>query len=231
MSENVWFKHWAKKSLGSNDLNSLTDHEERIWWRFLSVASAEEPRWHVRLSPKLTLDAIAYSCHSTPAKLRAALKRFETMAMLTATDDGWVVTNWEKHQETPEARRQRLKRDRDRDMSRDSHAESNGESNASLLREEEQRTDLLSTKEVAPKRRSARKIEESDIDRWQAEYPHVDIPAMVKDYENWKGSDGHKDRVLGFQNQLRDQWRLEKFAKKTPERRYNREEGIFAGVD
>src|SRR5689334_7259706 len=105
--ENVWFKHWAKKSLGSADLNSLTDHEERVWWRFLSVASSQEDRWTVRLSLKLTLEAIAFSCHSTPAKLKAALARFEAMGMLSAIDGGWVVTNWEKHQETPEAKRKR----------------------------------------------------------------------------------------------------------------------------
>ena len=83
----------------------------------------------------------------------------------------------------------------------------------------------------APSKPRLRKIEPEDVSRWEGEYPAVDIPAMVADYLNWKGSAGHHDKVLGFQNQLRDQWRLEKFAKKAPERRYNREEGIFAGVD
>lgn len=127
VSENAWFKHWAKKSISSPDLNSLTDHEERVWWRFLSVASSQEERWVVRLSVKLTLEALVYSCHSTNTKLKAALSRFEAMGMLTAIEDGWVVTNWEKHQETPEAKRKREQRERDKardmsqDKSRDSH--------------------------------------------------------------------------------------------------------------
>ena len=146
VSENVWFKHWAKKSLSSDDLASLTDHEERVWWRFLAVASSQDERWTVRLSLKLTIEAMARSCASTPPKLRASLARFEAMGMLTAVGGGWLVTNREKYQETPEAKRKREQRERDkhrdldRDMSQDSHAPSHG----SLLREEDrgQRTDL-----------------------------------------------------------------------------------------
>jgi len=84
---------------------------------------------------------------------------------------------------------------------------------------------------VAAKPKRARRITPEDVARWEGQHPTVDIPAMVLDYENWKGSAGHHDKVLGFENQLRDEWRLEKFRRKAPERRYNREEGIFAGVD
>lgn len=65
---------------------------------------------------------------------------------------------------------------------------------------------------VAPKPRK-RLISREDVTRWEGAHPTVDIPAMVKDYENWTGSSKHTDKVLGFENQLRDSWRLEKFRK------------------
>ena len=69
---------------------------------------------------------------------------------------------------------------------------------------------------AAPAKPRLRKIEPEDVSRWEGEYPAVDIPAMVADYLNWSGSSKHVNKVLGFQNQLRDQWRLEKFRKQAP---------------
>ena len=69
---------------------------------------------------------------------------------------------------------------------------------------------------VAAKPKRARRMTPEDVARWEGQHPTVDIPAMVLDYENWSGSSKHVDKVLGFQNQLRDQWRLEKFRKQAP---------------
>ncbi len=117
LAEQPWFKVWAQSVLGSVDLNNFSDHEERVWWRLLCVASEQEERWHVTMG----LPALARMCASTPAKARAALVRFEQRGMVRSDGDGWWIANWEKYQETPEARRQRLKRERDkqRDLSRD----------------------------------------------------------------------------------------------------------------
>jgi hypothetical protein len=106
VADQPWFKVWAKASLGSLDLNSLLDHEERIWWRLLCVASEEEERWHVTMAAP----ALARFCATTPPKLTAALALFTRKGMLTADPGGWWVTNWEKYQETPEAKRKRLYR-------------------------------------------------------------------------------------------------------------------------
>lgn len=114
-----WFKHWAHASLVSPDLNALTDHEERVWWRLLAVGSIEVERWHVRMQ----LPALARMCASTPARLRTTLQTFAERGMVEMGDGEIVICNAPYWQESPDAKRQRTKRDRDkqRDLSRDSH--------------------------------------------------------------------------------------------------------------
>jgi len=135
MAENRWFKVWGREVLASVDLRSLTDHEERVWWRLMAAASCEEPRWTIEESP-----ALAQFCASTPPKFAAALRTFESRRMVSR--DGSLITlaNAEKYQETPEARRKREQRERERgsvtshgqtrDMSQDkrvtSHVTSHG---------------------------------------------------------------------------------------------------------
>lgn len=63
------------------------------------------------------------------------------------------------------------------------------------------------------KRTRHRKIEESDVARWEGAHPDVDIRAMVADYQNWKGSSDHHDKVQGFENQLRMDWKRKQFAR------------------
>ena len=230
VSENVWFKHWAKKSLGSDDLNSLSDHEERVWWRFLSIASSQEPRWTVRLSVKLTIDAMARSCASTPTKLRSALARFEAMGMLARVDGGWLVANWEKHQETPEAKRKREQRERDkrrdieRDMSQDSHTQ------------EEQRTDTVPNGTVAPKRRRRDPfVALTEDERAILLSENADLEGAAEQIDL---ATSHEKRFqyptnqLGYvRNWLRNdrKWHPEKV--KAHARQIFKEEGIFAGLD
>jgi hypothetical protein len=125
MAENRWFKVWGREVLASIDLNSLTDHEERVWWRLLAAASNEEPRWTIEVTP-----VVARFCASTPARLGAALATFERRGMIRQEGNCVTFVNAEKYQETPAAKRKREQRERDRardsdrdperDMSRDS---------------------------------------------------------------------------------------------------------------
>ena len=75
---------------------------------------------------------------------------------------------------------------------------------------------LLTTQ--TPMKTSARKprkreIQDEDIRTLQAQNPDLDIPAFVADYLNWDGSAHHNDKLLGFQNQLRQEWRCNQFRK------------------
>ena len=58
-----------------------------------------------------------------------------------------------------------------------------------------------------------RNIQESDIARWQDEHPEWDIPAFVADYLNWSGSSRHSDKVQGFENQMRIEWKCKQFTR------------------
>ena len=133
MAENRWFKVWGREVLASVDLNSLTDHEERVWWRLLAAASDQEPRWSIEETP-----ALARFCVSNTAKLAGALKTFEARGMVARDGALITLTNAEKYQETPEARRKREQRERERegvtrpgqtrDMSQDNRVTSHGTS-------------------------------------------------------------------------------------------------------
>lgn len=109
MAENRWFKVWGREVLASVDLNSLTDHEERVWWRLMAAASDQEPRWTIEETPVL-----ARFCVSNSTKLGAALRTFEGRGMVTRAGTLITLTNAEKYQETPEARRKREQRERER---------------------------------------------------------------------------------------------------------------------
>jgi len=104
-----WFKHWGKESLGSSDLNALSDHEERIWWRLLAVGCGQPERWHINV-PR---EALARLCASTPTKFAAALVTFERRGMVSLESGEVFLVNAQKYQETPEARRKRMQRERD----------------------------------------------------------------------------------------------------------------------
>lgn len=96
-----WFKIWAAEALLSDDLDDLLDHEERIWWRLLMVASLENERWTFEISKKT-----ARKCHTTELKLTKAVKNFLGRGMLSAiTDDVFLVTNGPKWNEQTERRR------------------------------------------------------------------------------------------------------------------------------
>jgi len=63
----------------------------------------------------------------------------------------------------------------------------------------------------AEKKQRKRLIAEADIARWTRDNPEVDIAAMVADYLNWTGSSGHHDKVQGFENQLRLDFKRNQF--------------------
>src|SRR5690606_21409949 len=89
MNQAPWFKHWANASITSRDLMSLSDHEERVWWRLLSLAAMSDTRWEIEYEPK----ALAPFCASTPAKFKAAIKTFEAKGMVEVDGDTIVIAN------------------------------------------------------------------------------------------------------------------------------------------
>ena len=96
-----WFKVWASEALLSDDLDDLSDHEERVWWRLVMVASLENERWTVEVSEKT-----ARKCHTKLPKLTAAVENFLGRGMLSALGDGWfVVTNGHKWNEDTERKK------------------------------------------------------------------------------------------------------------------------------
>lgn len=135
MGESVspWFKVWGKESVGSLDLQSLSDHEFRVFWNLMFIGSIQEPRWFIQKDER----QLARLCGSTPPKFRAAVGVLARRGMVKVSNEFIQMINAEKWQETPEARRQRLKRERDRqrnadrdkgrdalrDMSRSSHGD------------------------------------------------------------------------------------------------------------
>lgn len=203
MSEQPWFKVWAQPVLGSLDLSNLSDHEERVWWRLLCVAASESERGRITTP----LPVLARHCASTPVKAKQALNRFQQLGMLTKDDDGWLLVNWEKYQETPDARRKRLQRERDRkrDMSRDESRQEGKKLEPSVSKE---------TSGAARKpRRPKKTLTPEFLERMQTEEPTLDIPAFAEDYLNWAGSDDHKNLESGFRNQLRIEWKRKQFTR------------------
>jgi hypothetical protein len=111
MNQAPWFKHWAAKSITSTTLMSLTDHEERVWWRLLAQTSINDPRWEVGNEPR----ALAPLCASTPPKFTAAVRTFEAKGMVVVDGDTIRIANAGQYQETPDAARMRKMRDRQRE--------------------------------------------------------------------------------------------------------------------
>jgi hypothetical protein len=96
-----WFRVWAAETLLSDDLEELSDHEYRVWWQLLCVASLAEVRWVVRLDES----RLAKRCHSTPAKLRGALLTFRRLGMVEDAEEGWLlIVNGERYNPIGEER-------------------------------------------------------------------------------------------------------------------------------
>lgn len=70
----------------------------------------------------------------------------------------------------------------------------------------------ISTKSP-PSRTREDAIPQAARERWQADNPELDIPAFVADYLNWSGSSKHRDKVRGFESQLRIRWKREQFTR------------------
>lgn len=120
-----WFKVWALKAINSADLDDLSDHEERVWWRLLMWASLEDDRWHIRNTPKL-----AGKCASTERKFTEAVAHFQALGMVSLDEAGRLfVTNGPKWNEETERRKPsdnpdatRERQQRSRQTRRASHA-------------------------------------------------------------------------------------------------------------
>ena len=122
-----WFKVWPKAALISDDLDALNDHEERIWWRLLMVASLEDERWTVANTGRL-----AAKCKSTPAKLAKALNKFMELGMVRIQGGTVIIANAARYNEdsnrprrypsaAPEAVRERVARHRQQAREEDSN--------------------------------------------------------------------------------------------------------------
>lgn len=195
-SGQAWFKLWAKEALASADLQSLTDHEERVWWRLMMVASTQTPRWSV-LMPA---EALARMCASTVPRLRAALGRLGALGMVIEDAGRVTIVNWQRYQETPDAARKRLVRaqengglsaDKERtksgqtaDIGPGMSAKSKGDCPENVRTEErgERKEDrsISSSEEIARRRappsKLAKTISEAFRERMREEYPDLDEP-------------------------------------------------------
>lgn len=114
-----YVKLWAAEALLSDNLADLSDHEERIYWRLLMVASLEEERWFTHETPGLHR-----KCCTTSAKFARAVTKFISFGMVERTDDGRIfIVNGPKWNEatdrkrapsdSPEATRERQSRHRE----------------------------------------------------------------------------------------------------------------------
>lgn len=122
-----YVKLWAAEALLSDDLASLSDLEERVYFRLLMVASLEENRWTTRETPGLYR-----KCMTTGPKFARAITTLERLGMVERVgDDQLFVVNGPKWNEgtdrkrypsdSPEATRERQSRSRqERVTSRDS---------------------------------------------------------------------------------------------------------------
>lgn len=66
---------------------------------------------------------------------------------------------------------------------------------------------------VSPNGRQKRALTDEVIAEIQREEPTLDIPAFAADYLNWSGSSKHRDKVAGFRNQLRIEWKRQQFSR------------------
>ena len=93
MTATPWFRVWAAETLLSDSLDELSDHEERIWWRLLCVASLSDDRW----SFPVVSGSLAKKCRTTQPKLVAAIHHFIELGMVSTTYSGFLVTNGERY--------------------------------------------------------------------------------------------------------------------------------------
>ena len=96
-----YIKLWAAETLLSDDMASLSDHDERVFWRLMMVASLEEERWITRETPGLHR-----KCVTTAPKFTRAIANLEAFGMVKRLDDGrlFVVNGKKWNEDTDRAR-------------------------------------------------------------------------------------------------------------------------------
>lgn len=190
----TWFKVWGREVLLSDDLDALTDHEERVWWRLLCVASIAEEEWSV---PE-NLPALAKKCRSTPSRLSQALDHLEALCMVRRAESQIQILNAAKYQsrrpsDSPDATRARKKAQRERarapvttechDVSRVSHDE-----NVTRTEEEAETETETETEQSRALRVTVRELR----DEWMLRLPGAaqrdgtvfdDMELLAADYE------------------------------------------------
>lgn len=90
-----WFRMWASETLRSADLDSLTDHEFRVWVNLLCLASLEEPRWCLASDPVW----LARQCRSSRDKIRQTLGHLESLGMVVVEGATLTIVHGEKYNE------------------------------------------------------------------------------------------------------------------------------------
>lgn len=219
MADQSWFRHWAKESLLSDDLDALTDHEERVWWRLLSAASLAEPRWAIDVTPRL-----AAKCKSTPAKFTRAVQRFAELCMVDFDGPNRVaITHAEKWNEDKndrppssekEAVRERVRRYRERqtvvtsndvvttvgNVTGNDHKEEKRRE-----KEEEPEREVEKNKSVTPSAAAKRRYITPEAEQILcSEFPDFDVGKAKDDYLNYAPNHKHIDQVKGLRNMLAD---------------------------
>ena len=96
-----YVKIWAAETLLSDDMNSLSDHEERVFFRLMLVASLEETRWITRDTPGLHR-----KCLTTSPKFARVVARLEALGMVERLSDGrlFVVNGHRWNEQTDRAK-------------------------------------------------------------------------------------------------------------------------------
>ena len=119
-----YFKVWGQDSLGSYDLQSLSDHEFRVFWTLMFVGSVQPKRWHVPYDEPYLYRA----CASSKKQFQAAMAKLEQRRMVEVINGEIFLVNAPKWQETADAKRKRKQRETARervgqvtDKSRTSH--------------------------------------------------------------------------------------------------------------
>ena len=227
-----WFKVWALKSINSPDLDELSDHEERVWWRLLMWASLEDDRWHIRVTPKL-----AGKCASTERKFGDAITHFRKLGMVTDDESGrlFVVNGPKWNEETERVRKpsddparvvarvakhRAAKREGNADVTR-YNAESNAPETRFPLEEKEGTSfEVPQEKEkegeedfsAAPPRKALRLIPLSPDERLEllGKFPYPGANEQVDLAVSHKAHKNYPDNQFGYVRNWLSRWAIER---------------------
>ncbi len=106
MPSKLWVKVWVE-SLGDVKVSRLPDH---LWRRFYECVELAGIRNEGGLLP--SMDDCCWILHTDETALVMDLGKLSERGLIEETESGWLVINWTKRQDSPEATRQRRYRER-----------------------------------------------------------------------------------------------------------------------